>query len=156
MYQTSFVQFPSRDNNFTSIAVTTYISNDGKVYTTHGVYSGNENNIKEIIDRAKKMAESAMEKIITDLISRTNKHADRESVEAKQLQQTNKAGGGKKPATKRQLETLARTAHRHNMGVDEYVQSRLGKRVEDLTGADAHALIQESISKTNRDNSQVY
>ena len=156
MYQTSFVQFPSRDNNFTSIAVTTYISNDGKVYTTHGVYSGNENTIEEIIDRTKKMAESAMDKTITDLTIRTNKYAGRERVDAKQPQQTSNAGGGNRPASEKQLEALTKTAYRHNMGVDEYVRSKIGKRIEDLTGADAHILIQESMSEKNRDNGQVY
>ena len=82
LHQTSFVQFPYRDSKFTSITVTTYVSNGGKVYTTHGVYSENENNIEEIIDRTKKMAESAMEKTITDLTRRMNNSISRERVDA--------------------------------------------------------------------------
>ncbi len=122
----------------------------------HGVYSGNENNIEEIIDRVKKMAESAMKKTITALISRTNKYAGRERVDAKQPQQTSKAGEETNQYQKNSLKHLQRLHIGTIWGLMNMLGARLGREIEDLTGADAHTLIQKSISEMNRDNGQVY
>ena len=122
----------------------------------HGVYSGNENNIEEIIDRVKKMAESAMKKTITALISRTNKYAGRERVDAKQPQQTSKAGEETNQYQKNSLKHLQRLHIGTIWGLMNMLGARLGREIEDLTGAYAHTLIQKSISEMNRDNGQVY
>ena len=122
----------------------------------HGVYSGNENNIEEIIDRVKKMAESAMKKTITALISRTNKYAGRERVDAKQPQQTSKAGEETNQYQKNSLKHLQRLHIGTIWGLMNMLGARLGREIEELTGADAHTLIQKSISEMNRDNGQVY
>lgn len=100
----------------------------------HGVYSGNENNIEEIIDRVKKMAESAMKKTITALISRTNKYAGRERVDAKQPQQTSKAGEETNQYQKNSLKHLQRLHIGTIWGLMNMLGARLGREIEDLTG----------------------
>ena len=90
------------------------------------------------------------------MISRTNKYAGRERVDAKQPQQTSKAGEETNQYQKNSLKHLQRLHIGTIWGLMNMLGARLGREIEDLTGADAHTLIQKSISEMNRDNGQVY